>query len=166
MHISNVIRLKMTWQEAFDPCTNLRTGSEIFRGFYTQAVQAGYRSDSAAFAALRGFNSGSVHNPVSNGYAKAILSRVGIVPAVLPPSVVSALSPTVATASAQAKPAQDDGSPDMFATPSTSLFGERRDALAQTESANVTVADAEQAGAHPSIETSAAPVVLRASIVP
>ncbi|QDS32486.1 transglycosylase SLT domain-containing protein [Burkholderia contaminans] len=63
VHISNVVRLKMTWQEAFDPCTNLRTGSEIFRGFYTQAVQAGYRSDSAVFAALRGFNSGACTTP-------------------------------------------------------------------------------------------------------
>ena len=165
VHISNVVRLKMTWQEAFDPCTNLRTGSEIFRGFYTQAVQAGYRSDSAVFAALRGFNSGSVHNPVSNGYAKAILVRIGVAPATPSPSVVSSL-PAVAAESARTAPEQDGSSPDMFAAPSTSLFGERRDVLAQAKSASVAVADVAQAGAPQSIETGGAPVVLRASVVP
>ncbi|HDR9474424.1 transglycosylase SLT domain-containing protein [Burkholderia multivorans] len=167
VHISNVVRFKMTWQEAFDPCTNLRTGSEIFRGFYARAVQAGYRGQDALFATLRGFNSGSVHNPVSDGYAKAILGRVGVAPAASSPSIASVPSLPAAMKPAASAVAQDVSSPDMFAAPSPSLFGERHDdRRKQPESPNVTVADVSQEGARPPIEADAVPVVLRASVVP
>jgi type IV secretion system protein VirB1 len=125
----------MTWQEAFDPCANVRTGSKILKGFYTRAVQAGYRENDAVFAALRGFNSGSVDNPVSNGYAKDILNRVSNVVSVPPASSLARIDVSpgrVVPVTAQA--VSDDSSPDMFSKPSGSLFTE-------AESANVLPSD-------------------------
>lgn len=131
VHVSNVMRFGMTWEQAFDPCTNLRVASSILRSFYSQAVKAGYRDQGATFAALRGFNSGSVHNPISNGYARDILGRLGP----MPPGVAStALPPLEAVAPAPvlpqgvdraSRPPRDDpSSPSMFSTSSPSLFGD------------------------------------------
>ena len=87
IHISNVVRYRLTWQQAFDPCTNLMAGGSILKGFYSRAVSNGYRGQDAVFAALRGFNSGDIGNPVSNGYAKEILRRVANMPVSAPLAV-------------------------------------------------------------------------------
>jgi type IV secretion system protein VirB1 len=73
LHISNVRRFRITWRQAFDPCTNLKFGQSLLQHYHTQAVRAGFSGDAAVFVALRGYNSGDIHNPVSNGYAEAIL---------------------------------------------------------------------------------------------
>jgi type IV secretion system protein VirB1 len=76
VHISNVRRYGLTWEQAFDSCTNLQYGQRILRDFHSEALKAGYKDGDAVFAALRGYNSGRIHSNVSNGYATTILNNV------------------------------------------------------------------------------------------
>lgn len=74
IHISNLKSFGMTWTQAFDACASLRRGQQVFESFQAQAIRAGFRSTNAVFAALRGYNSGSVFAPGSNAYASAIIA--------------------------------------------------------------------------------------------
>lgn len=80
IHASNVARLGLTWQQAFDPCHNVATGERILWSFYRKALASGYSDSLAVWAALRGYNSGSVNAAVSTTYADSILSRLRIAP--------------------------------------------------------------------------------------
>ncbi|HYD60591.1 MAG TPA: lytic transglycosylase domain-containing protein [Noviherbaspirillum sp.] len=75
VHISNVRSYRLTWRQAFDPCTNLAYGQKILQLFHAKALKAGFTGDDAVFAALRGYNSGDIYASVSNDYAAAILGR-------------------------------------------------------------------------------------------
>ena len=161
VHISNVVRYGMTWEQAFDPCMNLRVGSAIYRNFYAQAIKAGYRADGATFAALRGFNSGSVHNPVSNGYARDILGRVGIPSAAFSAIPAIDASRDVAAAEPITQVAKEDASsPSMFSAPSQSLFG---DAGEVPRSFPVVAPTTVRVEARRPVTDDAGPVVLRAT---
>lgn len=74
IHISNIKKWGLNWDQAFTPCTSLQISESIFLSFYKIAQAAGYREQNAVYAALRGYNSGSVNAQVSNGYASAILT--------------------------------------------------------------------------------------------
>lgn len=74
IHISNVISRGMSWDEAFDPCRNLRMGQTILFENYSKALKEGYGGIDAVWAALRGYNSGGVHKVVSDGYATKIFT--------------------------------------------------------------------------------------------
>lgn len=75
IHITNVKKWGISWEQAFTPCTSLQISQSIFLSFYKIAQNAGYRDQNAVFAALRGYNSGSVNAQVSNNYATAILTN-------------------------------------------------------------------------------------------
>lgn len=74
IHISNIKSFGVTWTQAFDACASLRHGQQVFESFHARAIKAGFRSNNAVFAALRGYNSGSIFAPVSNAYASAIMA--------------------------------------------------------------------------------------------
>lgn len=73
VHVSNVLRSGLSWERAFDPCTNLSLGQAILADFYRAAGRAGYVGDGAVRAALRGYNSGGIGRYVSEGYATNII---------------------------------------------------------------------------------------------
>lgn len=73
IHVGNVARFGMSWEEAFDPCRNLRAGQDILRGFYGHARATGYTGDAAVRAALRGYNAGGIGRTVANGYASRVI---------------------------------------------------------------------------------------------
>lgn len=75
IHVSNIKLLGMPWTQAFDGCASLQKGQKIFESFYTKAIAAGFRNNDAVFAALRGYNSGSIFAPISNNYASAIMNE-------------------------------------------------------------------------------------------
>lgn len=75
IHITNVKKWGISWEQAFTPCTSLQISQSIFLSFYKIAQNAGYRDQNAVFAALRGYNSGSVNAQVSNSYASSILAN-------------------------------------------------------------------------------------------
>lgn len=78
IHISNIEKYNLSWEQAFDPCVNLHTSELILWQFYNQAVSKGYSGASALFAMLRGYNSGNIEWSVSNGYASAILKNANV----------------------------------------------------------------------------------------
>lgn len=73
VHVSNVLRSGLSWERAFDPCTNLGLGQSILAGFYRAAGRAGYAGDGAVRAALRGYNSGGIDRFASEGYAANVI---------------------------------------------------------------------------------------------
>ncbi|MES3022793.1 MAG: transglycosylase SLT domain-containing protein [Pseudomonadota bacterium] len=74
IHISNIRSMGLSWEQAFDACTSLRKGQQIFEHFHVRAIAAGFKNGEATFAALRGYNSGNVFAPISNNYASAIMA--------------------------------------------------------------------------------------------
>lgn len=77
IHVSNIKLLGLPWTQAFDGCTSLRNGQKIFDGFYKKAIEAGFKGGDAVFAALRGYNSGSIFATISNNYASGIIADAG-----------------------------------------------------------------------------------------
>lgn len=78
IHISNIRLLGVPLEQAFDECTSVRHGQLIYQKFFAKAVEAGFRDTDAVFAALRGYNSGSIFAPISNSYATRIMSEAAI----------------------------------------------------------------------------------------
>ena len=76
IHSSNVERMSLSWEQAFDPCTNLQAGQRVLLKFWYQALEQKFSGTEAVRAALRGYNSGNVLRMVSEPYAEAILKRV------------------------------------------------------------------------------------------
>lgn len=74
IHITNVKKWGISWDDAFIPCTSLKISQSIFLDFFKLAQNAGYKGDDAVYAALRGYNSGSINAQVSNSYATAIMA--------------------------------------------------------------------------------------------
>lgn len=73
IHVSNVKRYGLSWTQAFDGCTNLATGQRVLGHFLRRAGGAGYGGAAVLRAALRGYNSGSVHATAADGYASRVL---------------------------------------------------------------------------------------------
>jgi type IV secretion system protein VirB1 len=107
IHITNVKKWGISWNDAFVPCTSLKISQSIFLSFFKVAQDAGYKGDDAVYAALRGYNSGSISAQVSNNYASAIMAGAkgfqGQVPGLKNPiSNVSYPAPTQLTAAQNA----------------------------------------------------------------
>lgn len=105
IHVSNVKLYGMTWEQAFDPCQNLAIGQRILWNFYHRALASGYSGVGAIWAALRGYNSGSVDRAVSNDYAQRILAYMSDP---MPGAVVPA-SPEARRLLRQTAPVKRDG---------------------------------------------------------
>lgn len=76
IHISNVQAAGLSLEQVFDPCKNLSLGQGILFNFYRTAVKEGYAGIDAVWAALRGYNSGSVHKTISDKYAQDIFNHM------------------------------------------------------------------------------------------
>lgn len=103
IHISNVNHFGLSWEQAFNPCTNLALGQKLLWSFYNQAAASGYAGTSAVWAALRGYNSGGVHRTVSNDYANRIFAHMtNAQPGLQLPAAATAIRVSTATASPSA----------------------------------------------------------------
>ena len=124
IHVSNVALYGMTWEQAFDACQNLAVGQKILWNFYHRASASGYSGVAAVWAALRGYNSGSVDRAISDDYANRIFAYMSSAPA--PAQISGALplikapagpinpSTVVATQGPPAKTQRTGESPDIF----------------------------------------------------
>ena len=74
IHISNIESRGLTWEQAFNPCQNLALGQKILWDNFKRAQREGYQGIDAVWAALRGYNSGGVHRPISDKYAQKIFT--------------------------------------------------------------------------------------------
>lgn len=77
VHVSNVRRSGLSWEQAFDPCRNLALGQQLLWNFYHRATAAGYSGSGAVWAALRGYNAGGIDRRISDGYASRIFTTMG-----------------------------------------------------------------------------------------
>lgn len=80
IHVSNVALYGMTWEQAFGACQNLAVGQKILWNFYHRASASGYSGVAAIWAALRGYNSGSVDRAIRDDYANRIFAYMSIAP--------------------------------------------------------------------------------------
>jgi type IV secretion system protein VirB1 len=65
---ANMRRLGLTTEVIFDPCTNIRVGTQILSTNYAQAVQLHGEGEVALRAALSAYNTGSMVRGLRNGY--------------------------------------------------------------------------------------------------
>lgn len=73
IHVSNIERFGLTFEQAFDPCVNIHTSELILKEYYTKSLASGYNGYLAMFATLRGYNSGYINREISNHYAVNVL---------------------------------------------------------------------------------------------
>ena len=65
---ANLRRLGLTTETIFDPCTNIRAGTQILSVNYANAVRAHGRTEAALKAALSTYNTGNMTRGFRNGY--------------------------------------------------------------------------------------------------
>lgn len=74
IHVGNVKRYGISWEQAFDPCLNLEAGQRVLQDFYRDAWAAGYVGLAATHAALRGYNAGTIDRAANSSYARRVVA--------------------------------------------------------------------------------------------
>lgn len=70
----NLARFGLTLEQALDPCTNLRTGSEILTEFYLDASKKNPNPNLAVLQAISAYNTGNFVDGFNNGYVRKVVS--------------------------------------------------------------------------------------------
>ena len=77
INAANLPRLKMTVEDAFDPCLNLKAMQTILSEGYQRATAIHGEGQRALQAALSSYNTGNNTAGLSNGYVRAVYGRTG-----------------------------------------------------------------------------------------
>ena len=72
---SNLRRYGLSVEDAFEPCRNIRVGSQILKEHYRRAKQLMGPGRSALKAALSAYNTGNFYKGATNGYLDRIFRR-------------------------------------------------------------------------------------------
>lgn len=64
----NLIPLRLTLEQIFDPCINIKAGITILRRGYQKALRVHSDSEAALFGALSMYNTGNLYKGLHNGY--------------------------------------------------------------------------------------------------
>ena len=72
---SNLRRYGLSVKDAFEPCRNIRVGSQILKEHYRRAKQIMGPGHSALKAALSAYNTGNFYAGATNGYLDRIFHR-------------------------------------------------------------------------------------------
>jgi type IV secretion system protein VirB1 len=103
----NLPKYNVTYEQAFDPCTNLRISSKILEDCYTRAVKRTPEPQTALHAAFscyysgnftRGFKADAVGRP---SYVQKVMASADVTPKAIP------VVPTVKSATPAIKPQRD-----------------------------------------------------------
>jgi type IV secretion system protein VirB1 len=90
----NMKALGLTWDNVFDPCTNIAAAGAVLSGNY-HSVRAGLHPQRALRIALSMYNTGSQSRGFSNGYVGKVVGNAGFADGIQPVAArVSAASST------------------------------------------------------------------------
>ncbi|MDF0606778.1 lytic transglycosylase domain-containing protein [Neisseriaceae bacterium TC5R-5] len=87
---SNLAKVGLSVEDAFDPCKNLAAAATILHGNYKAAKRRVQDDQAALHAALSAYNTGSFSKGFSNGYVQKVLNNAG---AAVPGVVAKAVTP-------------------------------------------------------------------------
>lgn len=82
----NMKALGLTWDNVFDPCTNLAAAGAVLFGNY-RSVRAGLHPQRALRIALSMYNTGSQSRGFSNGYVGKVVGNAGFADGIQPVAV-------------------------------------------------------------------------------
>ncbi|NIJ31399.1 type IV secretion system protein VirB1 [Sphingomonas insulae] len=82
----NMKALGLTWDNVFDPCTNIAAAGAVLSGNY-HSVRAGLHPQRALRIALSMYNTGSQSRGFSNGYVGKVVGNAGFADGVRPVAV-------------------------------------------------------------------------------
>lgn len=101
----NMKALGLTWDNVFDPCTNIAAAGAVLSGNY-HSVRAGLHPQRALRIALSMYNTGSRSRGFSNGYVGKVVGNAGVADGIRPVAVRAAMpmAPISGQASAFASP--------------------------------------------------------------
>lgn len=88
----NMKALGLTWENVFDPCTNIAAAGAVLAGNYHR-VSAGLHPQRALRIALSMYNTGSQSRGFSNGYVGKVVGNAGFSDGIQPVSVRLAALP-------------------------------------------------------------------------
>lgn len=74
----NLPKLGLSVEEVMEPCTNIRTGAYIVKGFYADAVRKYGYGERALLHALSGYNTGSLYNGAPYVQRILVAARNGV----------------------------------------------------------------------------------------
>lgn len=90
----NMKALGLTWDNVFDPCTNIAAAGVVIAGNYHR-VSAGLHPQRALRIALSMYNTGSQSRGFANGYVGRVVGNAGFSDGIRPVAVrIAALTPT------------------------------------------------------------------------
>lgn len=75
-----MVRLGLTVEQVFDPCTNVYAGGIVLTRNYVQARKTYYSEQGALTAALSAYNTGDFQRGVRNGYVDRVLRQARAAP--------------------------------------------------------------------------------------
>src|SRR3546814_14628308 len=78
--------LGLTWDNVFDPCTNIAAAGAVLSGNY-HSVRAGLHPQRALRIALSMYNTGSQSRGFSNGYVGRVVGNAGVPDGIQPAAV-------------------------------------------------------------------------------
>lgn len=73
----NIKKLGLTFDQVFEPCTNLKYSAGILHGNYQRAIKQYPDNHNALLAALSAYNTGNFQAGFKNGYVKKVLAQAG-----------------------------------------------------------------------------------------
>lgn len=73
----NIKKLGLSFEQVFEPCTNLNYSAGILHGNYQRAIKQFPDNHSALLAALSAYNTGNFQAGFKNGYVKKVLAQAG-----------------------------------------------------------------------------------------
>lgn len=82
----NMKALGLTWDNVFDPCTNIAAAGAVLSGNY-RSVRAGLHPQRALRIALSMYNTGSQSRGFSNGYVGKVVGNAGFADGIQPVAV-------------------------------------------------------------------------------
>lgn len=98
---ANLKRYNVSVEEVFEPCRNLNVAGEILKANYQAARQKGHAVETALYAALSAYNTGSMTRGWSNGYVQKVVNNAG---ADVPPIPLKIIAPKHKKKAAVEKP--------------------------------------------------------------